>query len=54
MGNRNPWGERDAYGLGEWTGPWADGSKEWTPYWLRKLSHTFGDDGYFYPQNPSR
>lgn len=45
---RNPWGERDAYGLGEWTGPWSDGSKEWTPYWLRKLSHTFGDDGVFW------
>lgn len=46
--NSNPWGERDSYGLGEWTGPWSDGSKEWTPYWLSKLSHTFGDDGVFW------
>jgi hypothetical protein len=30
---RNPWGERSWNGLGEWNGPWSDGSKEWTPYW---------------------
>lgn len=29
---RNPWG------MGEWTGPWADGSSEWTPEWMQKLS----------------
>jgi hypothetical protein len=29
-------------------GPWSDGSKEWTPYWLKKLGHTFGDDGVFW------
>jgi len=30
---RNPWGERASNGIGEWNGPWSDGSKEWTPYW---------------------
>ncbi|TPX13299.1 uncharacterized protein E0L32_006272 [Thyridium curvatum] len=39
---KNPWGK------GEWTGPWSDGSKEWTPEWLRKLDHRFGDDGSFW------
>ncbi|RXW23953.1 hypothetical protein EST38_g1919 [Candolleomyces aberdarensis] len=41
---RNPWGKS------EWTGPWSDGSKEWTPEWIRilpQLGHTFGDDGQF-------
>ncbi|TFK23791.1 cysteine proteinase, partial [Coprinopsis marcescibilis] len=41
---RNPWG------TGEWTGPWSDGSKEWTPEWLAilpELGHRFGDDGQF-------
>ncbi|KAJ7327525.1 hypothetical protein DFH08DRAFT_884716 [Mycena albidolilacea] len=41
---RNPWGQS------EWTGPWADGSKQWTPEWLAvlpELGHTFGDDGQF-------
>ncbi|KAG6809999.1 hypothetical protein H0H92_013781 [Tricholoma furcatifolium] len=41
---RNPWGR------GEWTGPWSDGSREWTPDWLPALSvlkHKFGDDGQF-------
>ncbi|KAK7052859.1 hypothetical protein VNI00_004178 [Paramarasmius palmivorus] len=41
---RNPWGQ------GEWTGPWSDGSKEWTPEtldMLLKLGHCFGDDGQF-------
>ncbi|KAK8139130.1 hypothetical protein PG984_002510 [Apiospora sp. TS-2023a] len=45
---RNPWGERSWSGVGEWNGPWSDGSKEWTPYWLQKLGHTFGDDGVFW------
>ncbi|CAE6412265.1 unnamed protein product [Rhizoctonia solani] len=41
---RNPWGKV------EWTGPWSDGSKEWTPEWLAllpQLQHKFGDDGEF-------
>jgi len=45
---RNPWGERASNGIGEWNGPWSDGSKEWTPYWLKKLNHKFGDDGIFW------
>ncbi|KAI9894416.1 MAG: hypothetical protein M1814_003173 [Vezdaea aestivalis] len=39
---RNPWGH------GEWTGPWSDGSKEWTAEWMTKLGHVFGDDGAFW------
>ncbi|KAF2669359.1 cysteine proteinase [Microthyrium microscopicum] len=45
---RNPWGKRNQAGNGEWDGPWSDGSKEWTPYWMKKLDHTFGDDGIFW------
>ncbi|KAK0441733.1 uncharacterized protein EV420DRAFT_1649976 [Desarmillaria tabescens] len=33
-----------------WTGPWSDGSKQWTPEWLEilpQLGHSFGDDGQF-------
>lgn len=42
--HRNPWGDS------EWTGPWSDGSKEWTPEWLDilpRLGHVFGEDGEF-------
>ncbi|EOO03455.1 putative calpain family cysteine protease protein [Phaeoacremonium minimum UCRPA7] len=39
---KNPWGKH------EWKGPWSDGSKEWTPEWLTKLGHRFGDDGSFW------
>lgn len=39
---RNPWGTY------EWNGPWSDGSKEWTPEWMQKLDHRFGDDGAFW------
>jgi hypothetical protein len=28
--------------------PLGDGSKEWTPEWLEKLEHKFGDDGDFW------
>lgn len=45
---RNPWGERDWKGIGEWSGAWSDGSREWTPYWMKKLNHRFGDDGMFW------
>ncbi|KAH7072110.1 hypothetical protein BKA63DRAFT_62791 [Paraphoma chrysanthemicola] len=45
---RNPWGRRADAAMGEWTGPWSDGSSEWTPYWLEKLDHKFGDDGLFW------
>ncbi|KAL1900958.1 hypothetical protein Sste5346_002019 [Sporothrix stenoceras] len=46
---RNPWGQRsENTHMGAWHGPWADGAKEWTPYWLKKLGHTFGDDGVFW------
>ncbi|KAF6835018.1 calpain family cysteine protease [Colletotrichum musicola] len=39
---KNPWGK------GEWKGPWSDGSQEWTPEWLKRLDHKFGDDGAFW------
>lgn len=34
--------------MGEWNGPWSDGSKEWTPYWMKKLDYRFDDDGVFW------
>ncbi|KAI8941511.1 hypothetical protein NX059_002727 [Plenodomus lindquistii] len=45
---RNPWGKRANAAMGEWTGPWSDGSAEWTPYWMTKLDHKFGNDGLFW------
>lgn len=39
---RNPWGEY------EWKEDWSDGSKQWTPDMMKKLNHTFGDDGVFW------
>lgn len=39
---KNPWGKQ------EWTGPWSDGSKEWTSDSIRDLDHSFGDDGVFW------
>jgi ABC-type microcin C transport system permease subunit YejB len=39
---KNPWGK------GEWTGPWSDGSSQWTPEWMHKLNHRFGNDGAFW------
>jgi hypothetical protein len=45
---RNPWGKRMNASMGEWTGPWSDGSREWTTYWMDKLDHKFGDDGLFW------
>jgi hypothetical protein len=28
-----------------WRGAWSDGSQEWTPDWMMKLDHKFGDEG---------
>ncbi|KAI9206064.1 uncharacterized protein BJ171DRAFT_498567 [Polychytrium aggregatum] len=39
---RNPWGRQ------EWNGPWSDGSHLWTPEWMARLDHHFGDDGVFW------
>ena len=39
---KNPWGRS------EWTGPWSDGSSQWTAESIRDLGHTFGDDGIFW------
>lgn len=36
---RNPWGHY------EWTGPWSDNAKEWTPEILEYLDFEFSDDG---------
>lgn len=46
--SRNPWGRNYGSGLGEWHGPWSDGSKEWNAEMIRKLRHEFGDDGVFW------
>ncbi|KAL3476215.1 hypothetical protein BJX99DRAFT_146121 [Aspergillus californicus] len=39
---RNPWGKK------EWSGPWSDGSEQWTAQWMEKLNHKFGNDGFFW------
>ncbi|RIA92740.1 hypothetical protein C1645_736092 [Glomus cerebriforme] len=39
---------RNPHGTGEWTGPWSDGSKEWTSERMTLLNHRFGDDGTFW------
>ncbi|KAJ7479666.1 hypothetical protein FB451DRAFT_163203 [Mycena latifolia] len=41
---------RNPCGQAEWSGPWSDGSKDWTPEWmdvLPILGHVFGDPGKF-------
>lgn len=38
----NPWGKT------EWKGAWSDGSSQWTPAWMERLDHKFGDDGAFW------
>lgn len=35
-------------GKTEWTGPWSDGSKEWTTQALRDLNYTFANEGIFW------
>ncbi|KAL8826327.1 MAG: hypothetical protein Q9170_007446 [Blastenia crenularia] len=32
----------------EWTGPWSNGSEEWTPEWIERLQHTFADQQLFW------
>ncbi|KAI4276858.1 MAG: hypothetical protein LQ337_002205 [Flavoplaca oasis] len=39
---RNPWGNHG------WNGPWGDGSEEWTPDRMKRLNHTFRNDGSFW------
>jgi len=39
---RNPWGSH------EWKGAWSDGSKEWNEATMKRLKHTFADDGTFW------
>ncbi|KLJ11642.1 hypothetical protein EMPG_13182 [Blastomyces silverae] len=39
---RNPWGHK------EWSGPWSDGSEQWTREWMDLLEHKFGNDGVFW------
>jgi hypothetical protein len=39
---KNPWGRT------EWTGPWSDGSQEWTAQALKDLDYTFGNEGIFW------
>ncbi|BCR92683.1 uncharacterized protein ACHE_80583A [Aspergillus chevalieri] len=39
---RNPWGKK------EWSGAWSDGSEQWTPEWMERLGHKFGNDGVFW------
>lgn len=39
---RNPWGQ------GEWNGPWADNSTEWTPEMMKHFHYEFANDGTFF------
>lgn len=39
---KNPWGKV------EWTGPWSDGSKEWSEQALHDLGYKFGNEGIFW------
>ena len=39
---------KDPWGDGGWSGPWSDGSKEWTADALRVLDYQFGDNGMWW------
>ncbi|KAF1927046.1 cysteine proteinase [Didymella exigua CBS 183.55] len=41
---RNPWGKRASAAMGEWTGPWSDGSAEWNLTGCKSLEK-YTDDG---------
>lgn len=39
---------KDPWGNGGWTGPWSDGSNEWTADALKDLEHRFDNNGIFW------
>lgn len=44
---KNPWGKNNPIKK-EWSGPWSDGSEEWTADRMSRLNHTFGNNGVFW------